>query len=79
MKKTFIAAFAVDVPQENGKLVPNTFTHWNQINPKFPKTKIEVLGPPPSSGTRDPNAEDYLDYDVVTTGKIRVSQSLNWG
>jgi len=46
-------ALAKDVPQDNGKLVPNPFTHWNQINPKFPAIKIEVLGPPPSSGTRD--------------------------
>ena len=33
-------ALAKDVPQENGKLVPNPFTTWNQINPKFPNTKI---------------------------------------
>jgi phosphate transport system substrate-binding protein len=46
-------ALAKDVPQENGKLVPNPFTHWNQINKSFPAIKIEVLGPPPSSGTRD--------------------------
>jgi len=46
-------ALAKDVPQENGNVVPNPFTTWNQINPKFPAIKIEVLGPPPSSGTRD--------------------------
>ena len=46
-------ALAKDVPQKNGKLVPNPFTHWNQINKNFPAIKIEVLGPPPSSGTRD--------------------------
>ncbi len=28
-------------------------TTWNQIDPSLPATKIEVLGPPPSSGTRD--------------------------
>ena len=26
---------------------------WNEIDPSLPATKIEVLGPPPSSGTRD--------------------------
>jgi len=46
-------ALAKDVPQENGNVVPNPFTTWNQINPEFPAIKIEVLGPPPSSGTRD--------------------------
>ena len=32
-------ALAKDVPQENGDLVPNPFTTWNQINPKFPNIK----------------------------------------
>lgn len=26
---------------------------WNEIDPSLPATRIEVLGPPPSSGTRD--------------------------
>ena len=28
-------------------------TMWNEVDPALPATKIEVLGPPPSSGTRD--------------------------
>ncbi|MEL6217856.1 MAG: substrate-binding domain-containing protein [Pseudomonadota bacterium] len=28
-------------------------TNWNEVNPSLPNLKIEVLGPPPSSGTRD--------------------------
>ncbi|MGG7565232.1 PstS family phosphate ABC transporter substrate-binding protein [Rhodovulum sp. DZ06] len=28
-------------------------TMWNEIDPSLPAIKIEVLGPPPSSGTRD--------------------------
>ena len=28
-------------------------TMWNEIDPALPAAKIEVLGPPPSSGTRD--------------------------
>ncbi|OAN53730.1 phosphate ABC transporter substrate-binding protein [Paramagnetospirillum marisnigri] len=45
-------ALAKDVPQ-GGKLVPNPYTMWNQIDPSLPAAKIEVLGPPPTSGTRD--------------------------
>jgi len=45
-------ALAKDVPQ-GGKLVPNPYTMWNQIDPSLPAVKIEVLGPPPTSGTRD--------------------------
>ena len=59
-------ALAKDVPQENGDLVPNPFTHWNQINPKFPNIKIEVLGPPPSSGTRDAWSELVMEAGCKT-------------
>ena len=59
-------ALAKDVPQDNGKLVPNPFTTWNQINPKFPNVKIEVLGPPPSSGTRDAWSELVMEKGCKT-------------
>jgi len=45
-------AVAAQVPQ-NGKLVDNPYTHWNQINPDLPKRKILIYGPPTTSGTRD--------------------------
>ena len=37
----------------NGILVPNPYMMWNQIDASLPATKIEVMGPPPTSGTRD--------------------------
>ncbi len=37
----------------NGELVPNPYENWSQIDPSLPNEKIEVLGPPPTSGTRD--------------------------
>ena len=64
-------ALAKDVPQENGDLVPNPFTHWNQINPKFPNIKIEVLGPPPSSGTRDAWSELVMEAGCKTYGWVK--------
>jgi len=45
-------ALAKDVPQD-GKLVPNFYQNWNEVNSALPAEKIEVLGPPPTSGTRD--------------------------
>lgn len=51
--KELFLALAKSIPDVNGKLIANPYTHWNQINPKFPATKIAVLGPPPTSGTRD--------------------------
>lgn len=54
LKEIFLA-LAKQVPDPDGaeKLVPNPYTSWNQINPQLPADKIEVLGPPPTSGTRD--------------------------
>lgn len=45
-------ALAKTVPQ-NGKFVPNPYQKWSDIDPKLPAEKIQVFGPPPSSGTRD--------------------------
>ena len=51
-RKQVFMALAKTVPV-NGKLVPNPYTTWQQIDPSLPADKIEVLGPPPTSGTRD--------------------------
>jgi phosphate transport system substrate-binding protein len=38
----------------------NSATTWKDVNPSLPATKIRVLGPPPTSGTRDSLAELIL-------------------
>jgi phosphate transport system substrate-binding protein len=45
-------AVLAEVPQD-GKLVPNPYTSWDQIDPNLPKRKIVIYGPPTTSGTRD--------------------------
>lgn len=42
-------------------LVANPYTHWDQIDPSLPHLPIRVLGPPPTSGTRDILAERLLE------------------
>ena len=37
----------------DGKLVPNIYKTWDQIDPSLPKQKISVMIPPGTSGTRD--------------------------
>lgn len=37
----------------DGKIVANPNKLWSDIDPSLPSKKIEVLGPPPTSGTRD--------------------------
>jgi phosphate transport system substrate-binding protein len=54
-------ALAKDVPNAAGELVPNPNKTWKDVNPALPNTKIEVLGPPPTSGTRDAFAELALE------------------
>lgn len=60
-RKDIFLALAKDVPDpkapDSGKLVANPYSTWNEINPALPAYKIEVLGPPPTSGTRDAFAE----------------------
>jgi len=64
-RKEIFLALAKRVPDpqapESGELVVNPYKTWNEVNPSLPKTKIEVLGPPPSSGTRDAFAELALE------------------
>lgn len=33
--------------------VKNPYQNWSDIDPSLPNVKIEILGPPPTSGTRD--------------------------
>ena len=58
-RKDLFLALAEKVPNPDGSqtLVDNPYTTWNQVNPSLPRQKIEVLGPPPTSGTRDAFAE----------------------
>ncbi len=53
--KDMFLALAKDVPNPDGSetLVPNPYKTWKDVNPALPANRIEVLGPPPTSGTRD--------------------------
>ncbi len=47
----------VPAPDGSHKLVANPYKTWRQVDPNLPNEPIEVLGPPPTSGTRDAFAE----------------------
>lgn len=51
-KKELYEAMAYALPSHQGR-VKNTLKKWSDIDAKLPDEKIVVLGPPPSSGTRD--------------------------
>jgi phosphate transport system substrate-binding protein len=56
-KQQLFLALAKMVPDKDGNLIANPNKMWSDIDASLPATKIEVLGPPPTSGTRDSFAE----------------------
>ena len=63
-RKELFLALAKEVPNPDGSasLVDNPYKRWNEINASLPAAKIEVLGPPPTSGTRDALVELVMDH-----------------
>ncbi len=54
-------ALVRQVPTPSGKSVPNPYKTWKDVDPRLPAVEIEVLGPPPTSGTRDAFVELAMD------------------
>ena len=54
-RRTLFLALAKNVPNPDGSehVIPNPYKTWQEIDPSLPNFKIRVLGPPPTSGTRD--------------------------
>lgn len=59
-KEQIFKALAKNVAVD-GKVVANPYVNWSDIDASLPATKIEVLGPPPTSGTRDAFVELVMD------------------
>ena len=57
---------AKEVPGANGAFVPNPATTWNMVNPGLPAQRIQVYGPPPTSGTRDA----FLELGMAPGAKL---------
>lgn len=74
-------ALAKEVPGDAaGVLIENPYETWADVNPDLPAIEIEVLGPPPTSGTRDAFVELAMEggckatpwiADLKTTDKNR--------
>jgi phosphate transport system substrate-binding protein len=63
-------ALAKEVPVD-GKLVANPYKNWKEIDPSLPDEKIEVLGPPPTSGTRDSFVELAMDVGCQDFAEVK--------
>lgn len=57
-------------------MIPNPYKTWREVNPDLPNAAIEVMGPPPTSGTRDAFVElgmeggcETIDWIAATKNK----------
>ena len=51
--KDIFLALAAEIPDGKGGFISNPNQTWKDVRADLPNIKIEVLGPPPTSGTRD--------------------------
>ncbi len=74
-KEQIFLALAKSVPKDD-ELLPNPYKTWSEIDSSLPEHKIEVYGPPPTSGTRDAfvelvmeeACESFTVYEEMTKG-----------
>lgn len=57
---------AREVPDANGRFVINPKRTWRDVNPGLPEQRIQVYGPPPTSGTRDA----FLELGMTPGAKL---------
>lgn len=71
--KDLYMGLAKDVPNPDGSesVVPNPYQTWQDVNASLPAKKIEVLGPPPTSGTRDAFVELAMEGGCKSFGFIK--------
>ena len=60
-RRELYLATAKYIPDGKGNLIENPNKKWSDINSSFPNKRIEILGPPPTSGTRDAFVELVME------------------
>jgi phosphate transport system substrate-binding protein len=71
-RRDIFLALAKQVPgTDEGKLIDNPYKTWADVNAELPAIKIEVLGPPPTSGTRDAFVELAMEGGCKTVPWIK--------
>ena len=71
-------ALAKEVPGEvEGELIENPYVTWADVNPELPDVRIEVLGPPPTSGTRDAFVELAMEGGCKSVAWIKAMKSTD--
>lgn len=80
-RKDIYLALAKQIPDPSNPtaLVANPHATWKQVNASLPDIKIEVLGPPPTSGTRDAFAELVMESGCSTYAWIKALKDVDEG
>jgi phosphate transport system substrate-binding protein len=66
-RKQLFMALARNLPTAMGGTRPNPYRTWADVDRSLPATKIEVFGPPPTSGTRDAFVELVMEVGCKQT------------
>jgi phosphate transport system substrate-binding protein len=71
-RRDIFLALAKMVPDPKGgeQLIANPYKTWKDVNPALPATAISVMGPPPTSGTRDAFVELAMEGGCKTFAGI---------
>jgi len=72
-REQIFAALAEKLSRK-GVAVDNPHATWSDIDPSLPADRIRVLGPPPTSGTRDAFEELVMEEGCKVTGGLEESQ-----
>jgi len=77
-RRDIFLALAKLVPGDtDGALIENPYVTWADVNSDLPAIKIEVLGPPPTSGTRDAFVELAMEGGCKSVPWIKALKSAD--
>jgi phosphate transport system substrate-binding protein len=80
-RRDIYLALAKQVPDPSSPttLIANPYRTWKDVNPALPADKIEVLGPPPTSGTRDAFLELVMENGCSSFAWIKALKDVEEG
>ena len=76
-RRELFLALAKQIPDGKGGLIENPNQKWSDVNPSLSNKKIEVLGPPPTSGTRDAFVELVMESGAKTFPELKALRKKN--
>jgi phosphate transport system substrate-binding protein len=80
-RRDIFLALAKEVPDPANpdKLIVNPYKTWRNVDGRLPNSRIEVLGPPPTSGTRDAFVELAMEAGADTFAVIKGLKTVDEG